>query len=127
MIRFFFWILTAAAWVLQARLVLAAQEILAPETIPVLQYVFALSLALLGGVASTLQRYAQGAPLDRWKLEVTRDIVCSILAGLVAFYGCKHWGVPSMLAAIFVMAAGWGGARFIEKAYRRAEKRVESL
>jgi hypothetical protein len=124
MIRAALRVLWIGVWVCQVRLALAAGEILTPEMIPPIQYAFALAMALLGGSASTLQRYANGAPLERWKLEVARDAVCSTVAGLFCFLACKHWAVPPMLAAILVGISGYGGAKTLEWAWERATKRV---
>ena len=110
--------LGSAGWVLAA-----TQASLLPDTIPLVQYLYALALSFWGGLASTLQRYARADESGNQFILIARDVVCSISAGLLAFYALSHFAVPPMLAAIGVFIAGYGGSRALEAAYTALENR----
>jgi hypothetical protein len=124
MIRSIFRRAAMATWVVQAGLVFAAQEVITPETIPLIQWAYAMALSIAGGAASSLTRYAGGAPTMKWHLELARDFVCSVLAGVLTMLACLHFAVPPLLAAIFVALAGWGGSKTLEWAFERAQRRA---
>jgi len=111
--------LGSAGWVLAA-----SQASLLPDTIPLVQYLYALALSFWGGLASTLQRYARADENGNAVLLIARDVVCSLSAGLLAFYALSHFAVPPMLAAIGVFVAGYGGSRALEAVYTALEKRA---
>jgi len=110
--------LGSAGWVLAA-----SQASLLPDTIPLVQYLYALALSFWGGLASTLQRYARADENGNAVLLIARDVVCSLSAGLLAFYALSHFAVPPMLAAIGVFISGYGGSRALEAAYTALENR----
>jgi hypothetical protein len=116
-----------ALWVTQAGLVLAAQQIISPETIPLIQWGYTILLALAGGAASTFTRYAGGASTERWKLELARDFICSTLAGVLTLFGALYLQVSPLLAAIGIALSGWGGSRLLEWAYDRWQRRAGNL
>jgi hypothetical protein len=124
MIREIFRRAAIGVWVLQAGLVLGAQSVMAPDTIPLIQWAYTVALALAGGAAASFTRYAAGAPTDRWKLELGRDFFCSLLAGVLALFVGLHYEVPPLLAAVAIAAAGWGGSRLLELAYKKYQRRV---
>ncbi len=124
MIQQIFRRVVVALWVAQAGLVLAAQEVISPETIPLVQWGYTIVLSLAGGAAASFTRYAGGASTDRWKLELGRDFFCSVLAGVLALFGALHFQVPPLLAAIAVALSGWGGSRSLEWAFERWQKRA---
>lgn len=111
-------------WLAQAGLVLAAQQVMSPETIPLIQWGYTLVLALAGGAAASLTRYAGGAPTAKWRLELGRDFVCSGLAGVIVLLGSSHFGVPPLLAAIGIALAGWGGSKTLEWAFGVWQRRA---
>jgi hypothetical protein len=127
MIRGIFRRVAIALWVAQAGLVLAAQQVISPETIPAVQWLYAIVLALSGGAASSFTRYAAGASTAKWKLELARDFFCSVLAGVLALFGCLHFQVAPFLSAIGVALAGWGGSRSLEWAFESWQKRAGAL
>lgn len=104
--------------------VLAAQEVLTPDQVPLLQYLYAVVLSAWGGMAATLQRWSKGTEQGRWWLVLWRDVTCSTLAGVVAFFATKHWDVAPMLAAILVSVAGYGGSVFLDAVLARMVKQV---
>jgi hypothetical protein len=103
--------------------VLAAQHVITPEAIPLMQWVYTLVLSLAGGAAASFTRYAGGASTEKWKLELARDFICSTLAGVLALFGALQFQVPPLLGAIAIALSGWGGSRFLEWAYALAAAR----
>lgn len=127
MIREYFRRAAIALWMMQAGLVLAAQQVISPETIPLIEWGYTIVLALAGGAASTFTRYAGGAPTERWKLELARDFVCSSLAGVLTLFGALYLQISPLLAAICIALSGWGGSRLLEWAYERWQARAGKL
>jgi hypothetical protein len=127
MIRAVFRRAAVALWVAQAGLVLAAQDVITPEAIPLMQWGYTLVLSLAGGAAASFTRYAGGASTDKWKLELARDFICSTLAGVIALFGALQFQVPPLLGAIAIALSGWGGSRFLEWAYLRWQLRAQAL
>jgi hypothetical protein len=111
--------LGSAGWVLAAE-----RAMLLPDTIPLVQYAYAFALSFWGGLAATVQRWARADETGKPLLLFFRDLVCSISAGMVAFYAASHFAVPPMLAAISVFVAGYGGSRALEAVYTALEKRA---
>lgn len=106
--------------------VLAADEVLTLEKIPLVQYGYALLLSAWGGLAATLVRWGQGLENAKWWLVLVRDCVCSTLAGLLIFLLAKFINAPPTLSAVAVSVAGYGGSRVLEILLRRLEKKVEA-
>lgn len=94
-------------------------------SVPAIAYLITVILSGIGGAASTLQRLSSAPDLSRWKLEVARDLVCSIAAGLVAFFFCEamHWGSASEAGAITV--AGYGSSKILDLFLSRFTTSVE--
>lgn len=116
-----------ALWVAQAGLVLAAQQVISPETIPFVQWMYTIALSLAGGAAASFTRYASGAPTEKWRLELARDFICSFLAGVLTLFGALHFQAPPFIAAIAVALSGWGGSRSLEWAFERWQKRAAAV
>jgi len=111
--------LGSAGWVLAAE-----QALLLPDTIPLVQYLYAFALSFWGGLAATVQRWARADETGKPVMLFIRDLVCSISAGMVAFYADSHFAVPPMLSAISIFVAGYGGSRALEAVYTALEKRA---
>jgi hypothetical protein len=95
-------------------------------SIPMIAYLITVILSGIGGAASTLQRLSSAPDLTRWRLEVARDLVCSVAAGLVAFFFCEamHWGSASEAGAITV--AGYGSSKVLDLFLSRFTQKVAS-
>jgi hypothetical protein len=83
-------------------------------SIPVIAYMITVILSGIGGAAFTLQRLSAAPDLSRWKLEVSKDLVCGVAAGLVTFFFCEamHWSSTSEAGAITV--AGYGSSKVLD-------------
>jgi hypothetical protein len=127
MIRTWFRRAAVALCAAQAGLVLAAQQVMSPDTIPLIQWAYTIVLALAGGAASSFTRYAGGAPTQRWRIELARDFICSVLAGVLTLFGALYFGISPLLAAICIALSGWGGSRLLEYAYERWQKRATRI
>jgi hypothetical protein len=93
--------------------------------IPAIAYMITVILSGIGGVAATLQRLSSAPDLSRWKLEVSRDLVCSIAAGLVTFFFCEalKWGSASEAGAITI--AGYGSSKVLDIFLSKFTQKVE--
>lgn len=107
------------AWVLQVGLVLGATEVISPETIPLAKYLYVVTLAFVGGAASTLTRWGRGGDSADWRLIIARDFFCSELAGILTFFIALNIGSSPLMIAVYVALAGWGGSRAVEALYER--------
>jgi hypothetical protein len=77
-------------------------------------------LSMLGGLASTLQKISN--PKSKFKnllLEVVKDLVVSLVAGVVAFALAEQAGMSAMLEAAIITLSGWAGSNYLDKAYRK--------
>lgn len=97
----------------------AASEVVAfsLESIPSASLALAVTLALIGGTASTFQRLASSDPLVRSILvEVGSVITASVVAGLAAFFFCTWREWPAPLTALVITLSSWGGKRVLDQA-----------
>lgn len=77
--------------------------------IPAASLVLAVFLALIGGTASTFQRFASSDPPARSAaIEIGSVITASIVAGLSAFFFCEWRGWPAPLTALAITLASLG-------------------
>ena len=104
---------------------LAADNILSPETIPLVKYLYALGLSFWGGMAAFLQRFAAGTEVGKWFVLLGRDTISSTLAGILTFLLATHFAVPPLLAAVGVSIAGYGGSRALEIYFNKLAKKVD--
>ena len=85
------------------------------STIPPAAVAVAVVLALIGGAAATLRKIASPTiTIKSVPLEVTSDLLLSLLAGLVTYFLCAWQEVPILLQAGLIPLAGFGGARVLE-------------
>lgn len=86
------------------------------ESIPIKALGYVLALSIVGGTAGTLTKIARPDLIVRnLPLEITKDMVASIVAGLLAFFGTMWWeGVNFWLQAALVTMAGYGGSRVLD-------------
>lgn len=105
--------------------VLAADDVLSPEMIPLIKYGYAIGLSFWGGLAAFLQRFAAGTEVGKWYVLLGRDSISSTLAGVLTFLGATHFAIAPLLAAIFISIAGYGGSRALELYFNKLAKKVE--
>ena len=85
------------------------------SSIPPAAVAVAMVLALIGGASATLRKIASPTiTIKSVPLEVTSDLLLSLLAGLVTYFLCAWQEVPILLQAALIPLAGFGGARVLE-------------
>ncbi|MEX3614281.1 MAG: phage holin family protein [Burkholderia gladioli] len=95
--------------------------------IPFAAIAMCLFLSFIGGLASTLQKLAAQTPAMRslW-LEISKDLVVSLVAGLVAFFVSEYLDFQAVLEAGVITVAGYGGSRVLDRLLDRALREVDS-
>jgi hypothetical protein len=87
------------------------------ESIPLKCLVYIAFLAFLGGIASTLQKFANpDIVVSRPFIEILKDTVISIVAGALAFFTAEQANTPVMVEAAMITAAGWAGSTVLDRA-----------
>lgn len=88
----------------------------------------AIALSLLGGANATLSRIANPDTVIKnlW-LEVTRDILSSVVAGLITYFVCAWQAFPALLQAGIITIAGYGGSRVLERYLSAGMNRIDRL
>lgn len=83
-------------------------------------------LALIGGLASTLQKLAEGTTEHRsvW-LEILRDMVTSLVAGIATFLALEYFKSDAILEAGAILIAGYGGSRVLSRYLDRFMQAVD--
>lgn len=87
------------------------------ESIPLKSIIYVGLLAFLGGLSSTLQKFANpDVVIPRISIEIAKDLVVSLVAGALAFFLLEQANVPVMIEAASITAAGWAGSSWMDKA-----------
>lgn len=87
------------------------------ETIPIKSLVYVGVLAFLGGLASTLQKFADpNVVVPHISVELAKDLVLSLVAGAIAFFMAEQTHAPVMVEASAITVAGWAGSKWLDKA-----------
>lgn len=124
------WVWLAAIWCSTAW---AAQETFAHDitSIPLGAIAVAMALAFIGGLAFTMQKIAKPEVVVRSvALEISKDLINSLVAGLVAFFLGSWIGstiLPPFAQALLITIAGYGGSRFLEQVLTESFTRVGAL
>lgn len=124
------YILFALAWMSTTQLY--AQEVSNfggnLQTIPVKSLVYVGVLAFLGGLASTLQKFSNPRiRVYRVWVEICKDMVTSVVAGMLAFFLAEQTKSPVMLEATVITVAGWAGSKYLDAVTLRILNKVPSL
>lgn len=95
--------------------------------IPFAAIAMCLFLSFIGGLASTLQKLAAQTPAMRslW-LEISKDLVVSLVAGLLAFFASEWLDFQAVLEAGVITLAGYGGSRVLDRLLDRALREVDN-
>ena len=123
----FLWAHIAVVWSCSA---IAAQETFAHDltSIPLGAIAVAMSLAFIGGLAFTTQKIAKpDTTVHSVPLEIFKDIVNSLAAGLAAFFLGSWCALPLFAQALLITVAGYGGSRFLEQVLTESFARVGAL
>lgn len=119
------WLLTfwsASAW--------AASSTFASDlsSIPVAAVVVAIALSLIGGAAATLQKIANPEVVVKsLALEIAKDILGSVVAGLVTYSLCAWQEIPLLLQPGCITIAAYGGSRVLERYLSAGMSRIDRL
>lgn len=109
---------------------LAAQETFSHDitSIPLGAVAVAAALAFIGGLAFTMQKIAKPeVTVPNVPLEIFKDIVNSLVAGLAAFFLGSWADIPSFAQAFLITIAGYGGSRFLEQVLSESFTRISAL
>ncbi|WP_186083680.1 phage holin family protein [Burkholderia gladioli] len=83
-------------------------------------------LAIIGGAAYTAQKIADpGITIKSVKLEIVKDVLTSIVVGLLAFFIGSYLQWDSMLQAGAITLGGYGGSRVLELVLGMAIRRLQ--
>jgi hypothetical protein len=83
-------------------------------------------LAIIGGAAFTAQKMADPATVVKSvSLEIIKDILASIVAGLLTFFIGSWLGFTTVLQAACITLAGYGGSRVLERYLNTALMRLD--
>lgn len=88
------------------------------ESIPHKAFAYVIGLAVIGGAAGTLTKLARpDVVVHNLCLEIVKDIMASIVAGLLAFF-VASWAdkFDFWLTAIAITLAGYGGSKVLDTA-----------
>lgn len=100
-------------------------------SIPLGAIAVAMTLAFIGGLAFTMQKIAKPDVIVRSiPLEVFKDLINSLVAGLVAFFLGSWIGppvLPPFAQALLITIAGYGGSRFLEQVLTETFTRIGTL
>jgi uncharacterized membrane protein len=121
------WLWLAAMWSASAW---AAEAVFVRDitSIPVGAIAVAMILAFIGGLAFTTQKIAKPEVLVRSiPIEIFKDLINSLVAGLVAFFLGSWAEVPVFAQALLITIAGYGGSRFLEQVLTESLSRVSVL
>lgn len=88
------------------------------ESIPLTAVLYVFALSIVGGAAGTLTKLARPDIVVRnLVLEISKDIVASVAAGLLVFFFTSWWdNVNFWLQAAAVTMAGYGGSKILDLA-----------
>jgi hypothetical protein len=106
--------------------VLAAEDVLTPEMIPMVKYLYAIGLSAWGGFAAYLRRLATATETAKWFIVLLRDFVVSTFAGVAMFLLCMQFSVPPLLIAVIVSVSGYGGSKVLDALLDRGIKKIET-
>ena len=96
--------------------------------IPVAAVAVAIVLALIGGATATLQKIANPETVVKSvRLEVAKDILSSVVAGLVTYSVCAWQEFPLLLQPACITIAGYGGSRVLERYLAAGMSRIDRL
>lgn len=75
-------------------------------------------LAVIGGAAYTAQKMAapDGQQIGSIPLEIIKDVLTSVVIGLIAFSVSSYLELPVVVQAGVITLAGYGGSRVLEPA-----------
>lgn len=122
---FKFWLLTFWGTTAWAATTTFASDL---SSIPPAAVAVAVALSIIGGATATLQKIA--APdfvVKSIPLEVVKDMLASIVAGLITYSVCAWQGFPLLIQPACITIAGYGGSRVLERYLAAGMNRIDRL
>jgi len=120
-----FWLLlfwSLAAYAAQATFVSDLRDI------PPAAVAISILLACIGGAAWTASKLASpNVHVKSVPLEVVKDVLTSIVIGLLIFFAGSYFEWPSVVQAGLITLGGYGGSRVLEPALAMFLKRMSGL
>lgn len=115
-----FW--SVAAWAAQVSFT-ADLALIPPAAIAV-----SVLLSIIGGAAFSASKLADPETVVKSvSLEIVKDILASIVAGLLTFFICSWLNFAAVLQAACITIAGYGGSRVLERYLNSALLRIDRL
>lgn len=86
------------------------------SSIPLEAIQWTVLLSLIGGAAFTTNKISRPDIIVKniW-LEMAKDLLMSLVAGLVTFFFTSWWAAPYWLQAALITLAGYGGSKALDK------------
>lgn len=86
------------------------------ESIPLTAMMYVIALSVVGGAAGTLTKLSRpDVIVHNLPLEITKDIVASLVAGILAFFFSSWFDTINFwLQAALVTMAGYGGSKVLD-------------
>jgi hypothetical protein len=97
-----------------------------PLTLPLRQYGFVFLVAIFGGLVSWYGKVRAGKFKAGQLGAMVGELTTSAFAGLLAFWACLYFSVPSVLSACLIGLAGHLGGKFIVWLEDMAKKRADA-
>jgi hypothetical protein len=96
--------------------------------IPPAAVAISILLAVIGGAAYTASKLAAvEVQVKSVPLEITKDVLTSVVVGLLVFFAGSYFEWPSVVQAGLITLAGYGGSRVLEPALAVLVKRMARL
>lgn len=110
---FFAWLMlmwSVATWAAESAFVKGMSEI------PIEAIQLTAILSLIGGAAFTTNKISRPDIVvkNTW-LEMAKDLLASLVSGLVTFFFTSWWAAPFWLQAALITLSGYGGSRALDK------------
>jgi len=87
-----------------------------------------LGLAFIGGATFTAQKMSDPSTIVKSiPLEIIKDILASFVAGMMTFFLCEYFKVPTLLQLAGILISGYGGSRILERYLSSALIRIDKL
>jgi hypothetical protein len=126
-LQYLIWTWLGVLWTTGA---VAAQTTFANDitSIPPGAIAVAMLLAFIGGAAYTTSKVANPTVVvASVPLEIVKDIMSSLVAGLVTFFAGAYLGWSPFLQALCITVAGYGGSRVLEAAVGQLISRMGAV
>lgn len=85
-------------------------------------------LSFIGGAAFTTNKISRpNIIVKSIPLEMIKDILMSLVAGLITFFLCSFGGLPYWLQAALITLSGYGGSKVLDKYLSKGLDLVDNI